>query len=326
MVKIALSGEFLRRWGERISEVAPGEIEHAVVDRAGDEAWHDAEILVKSEFGDGATPEQVIAKMPRVRWVHTIYAGTNDIPWGLVSERGIVVTNSAGVYAPMMAEYVIGMLVALYRNLPAYLAAQRERRWETSRAHERSNEELYGKRMGIIGYGATGRQLAHAAKGLGMRVTAIRRTPAILANEPVERMLGTDGLGALLGESDIVVICASLNSSTRGLLGVNEFRQMKPNAVLVNVARGAILDEEALIQALKEGRLRGAILDVTAVEPLPADSPLWDAPNLLITPHISGEMPVGRERSMKLFCENLRLYLKGQIGSLGNRVEVNRHT
>lgn len=326
MVRIALSGEFLRRWGGQIREVAPGEIELAVVDGAGDEAWHDAEILLKSEFADGATPEQVIAKMPRVRWVHTIYAGTNDMPWGLTAGRDIVVTNSAGVYAPMMAEYVIAMLIALYRKLPAYLTAQRERRWETSRAHERSNEELYGKRMGIIGYGATGRQLAHAAKGLGMHVMAMRRTPAILANEPVERMLGADELDVLLRENDIVVICASLNSSTRGLLGLNEFKKMKAKAVLVNVARGAIVDEEALLHALKEGWLRGAILDVTAIEPLPADSPLWDAPNLLITPHISGEMPIGRERAIKLFCDNLRLYLKGQMESFGNRVEVRAHT
>jgi phosphoglycerate dehydrogenase-like enzyme len=109
------------------------------------------------------------------------------------------------------------------------------------------------------------------------------------------------------------------------MLGIEEFRKMKRDAVLVNVARGAIVDEDALVQALKERLIRGAALDVTTIEPLPPESPLWDAPNVLITPHISGEMPIGRIRSMDLFCRNLKLYLRGQVDSMGNRVDGARH-
>jgi phosphoglycerate dehydrogenase-like enzyme len=257
--------------------------------------------------------------------VHTIYAGTDNIPWDLVTARNLLVTNSAGVYAPMMAEYVIAMVVMLYRNLHLHALAQREHRQDPRRSLYAENLELYGKRMGILGYGAIGRQLAVAANGLGMHVWALRRTPTIGALEPVERMLESRELPLLLRECDIVVIAASLNSTTRGLLGAEQFAQMKRGAILVNVARGAILDEAALVQSLEQGHLRGAILDVTTVEPLPPDSPLWDAPNLLLTPHISGEMPVGRDRSIELFCKNLQLYLDGQTASLGNLVQMSAH-
>lgn len=325
MIQVALSKLFLERWGARIRDAAPGEIELVAVEDAPEGGLDAAEILFKSEFEKDLPVREVVARMPRLRWLHSIYAGTNDIPWVLITPRGIVVTNSAGVYAPMMAEYVIGMLVMLYRNLHLHALAQREHRQPKVQSLEPNAQELFGKRMGILGYGAIGRRLAHVASGMGMRVWALRRTPTIEANEPVERMLGAGDLDVLLRECDIVVITASLNSTTRGLLGTAEFKKMKPNAVLVNVARGAILDEDALVQALKEGWLRGAILDVTTVEPLPPESPLWDAPNLLITPHISGEMPIGRERSVDLFCKNLRLYLDGQLSSMGNRVDAATH-
>lgn len=326
MRQIALSKLYAERWGEKILGVAPGEIELVAVEDAAEGELDAVEILFKSEFENDLSVRDVVERMPHLRWLHTVFAGTNDIPWDIVRARRIVVTNSAGVYAPMMAEYVIAMLVMLYRGLHLHLFAQREHRQPKVQSLEPTGQELLGKRMGILGYGAIGRRLAHVANGLGMRVWALRRTPMVEANEPVERMLGAGDLDVLLSECDIVVITASLNSSTRGLLGLDEFHRMKQGAVLVNVARGAILDEDALVQVLQEGWLRGAILDVTAVEPLPPDSPLWDAPNLLITPHISGEMPAGRARSVELFCKNLRLYLDGQLNSLGNRVDAAAHS
>ncbi len=326
MSTIALSLEFLGKYGAQIQNVAPDEVSLLVVDGEPPSAeWREAEILVKSEFANGARPDEVIAQMPRLRWVHSIYAGTDDIPWDEVTRRSIIVTNSAGVYAPMMAEYAIGMVIMLYRNFHIYAAAQREHDGGKHRNPDLPPQELYGKRMGILGYGAVGRYLTGVANAMGMRVWALRRTPAVDSNEPVERMLGTDELDVLLRECDIVVIAASLNSSTRGLLGEREFRMMKRDAVLVNVARGAILDEDALVRALREGWIRGAALDVTTIEPLPPESPLWDLPNVLITPHISGEMPIGRIRSMDLFCRNLKLYLSGQANSMGNRVQAAAH-
>lgn len=326
MRQIAISKRFLQDYGAQIQAAAPDRVELLVLDDpALGSAWRDAEILLSSEFANNVTTAQVVDQMPNLRWLHTIFAGMDNIPWAEVNARGILVTNSAGVYAPMMAEYVIGTLVMLYRNLHLYYLAQHEHHSDTLGRHELPPQELYGKRMGIIGYGAIGIRLAHSVNALGMRVWAMRRTPVIDANEPVERILGVDELEELLRECDVIVITASLNSSTRGLLGADEFQLMKRDAVLVNVARGAILDENALVQALAQGWIRGAALDVTIIEPLPADSPLWKFPNVLLTPHISGEMPIGRRRSIDLFCKNLRLYLNGHINSLGNRASSSAH-
>lgn len=326
MVQIALSKRFLQDYGTQIQAVAPGEVELLVLDDpAYSDAWRDAEILMSSEFADDSTTEEVVAQMPKLRWLHTIYAGMDNIPWDAVNAGHIIVTNSAGVYAPMMAEYVIGTLVMLYRNLHLYYVAQREHRGDKIRLPGMPPHELYGKRMGILGYGAIGIRLTQSANALGMRVWAMRRTPMIDDNEPVERMLGLDGLDEMLRECDVIVIAASLNSSSRGLIGAAEFQKMKRDAVLINVARGAILDEAALVQALEQGWIRGAALDVTTVEPLPPDSPLWNLPNVILTPHISGEMPIGRQRSIDLFCKNLRLYLDGQTAYLGNRANASAH-
>ncbi|MCC7160955.1 MAG: D-2-hydroxyacid dehydrogenase [Anaerolineae bacterium] len=327
MAQIALSKRFLQDYGAQIQAIAPDRIELMVLDDpALSGAWQDSEILISSEFAGGVTTAQVVARMSHLRWLHTIFAGMDNIPWDAVGARSIIVTNSAGVYAPMMAEYVIGMLVMLYRNLHLYYMAQQAHRDDRIRVPELPPQELYGKRMGIIGYGAIGMRLTHSANALGMRVWAMRRTPVIDANEPVERMLDTDELDEMLRECDVIAIAASLNSSTRGLLGANEFQKMKRGAVLINVARGAILDEAALVRALEQGWIRGAALDVTTIEPLPADSPLWNAPNVILTPHISGEMPIGRQRAIDLFCKNLRLYLNDQTSFLGNRAIPSAHT
>ena len=180
---------------------------------------------------------------------------------------------------------------------------------------------LRGKRLGIVGYGAVGRELAAAARALGMSVWATKRSPLFLSAEPLDRLLPPDGLGEMLAESDAVVLCASLNRTTRHLIGEGELAAMKPTAILVNVGRGGLIDEDALVRALHDGRLRGAMLDVTAEEPLPAESPLWTAPNLLITPHISGNAPESWDNQVDFFCRNLRLYLEGSPGRMGNLVD-----
>lgn len=318
--RIALSKGLLELRGAQIYQVAPAQIELVAIDERGDVSWREAEIFIHSEFANDQTPDYFVSNMPRLRWLHTIYAGTDDLPWQLISARNLIVTNSAGVYAPMMAEYVIAMLVVHYRKLHEHFFAQREHRQLPSRVPPEWNGELFGKRMGILGYGAVGRRLAHIANAFGMRVWALRRTPMIAANEPVEQILDAGELDLLLRECDVVVITAALNTSTRHLIGARELQMLQRDAVLVNIARGAILDEQALVRALEEGWFGGAILDVTATEPLPANSPLWDAPNLLLTPHISGEMPIGRERSIHLFCQNLKLYLEGRTEFFGNRV------
>jgi phosphoglycerate dehydrogenase-like enzyme len=239
-----------------------------------------------------------------------------------LADRGVIVTNSAGVYAPAMAEYVLAGMVSVAREFRRLSAQQDERRWN----HEAvSGTELYGKRVGIVGFGATGRYIAMVCKALGMDVWATRRKPMLTAGEPVDRLLPAGGLHELLGASDYVVVTASLNSTTRHLLGEAEFRAFKPGAVLVNVARGGVVDQDALLAALDEGRVGGAFLDVVDPQPLPPESPLWSHPRVTITPHISGGSPEGWARSMDLFCSNLPLYLDGDVARLGNLANLADH-
>ncbi|MBI3761836.1 MAG: D-2-hydroxyacid dehydrogenase [Chloroflexi bacterium] len=320
-----MSRRLAEKFRAQIEKVALGQLRLVPI-RSGDPSDPDvtnAEIAINGDF-DGPKPfREIAATMPRLKWIHSASAGLNDIASRDLVERGVWVTNSAGVYAPSMVEYVLAMLVIAERNLPGWLAAQRERRWLPWTAFP--DGELYRKRMGIIGYGATGRYLAQAARALGMEVWACRRTPALIGTEPLDRLLTAFEIPTLLEACDYVVVAASLNSTTRGLISTDELRRMKPGAILVNIARGKIVDEAALISALRDGRLRAAILDVTSVEPLPADSPLWDMPNVFITPHISGNTRGGYQRTVDLFCANLRLYLAGQPERMGNLVDLRSH-
>ncbi len=256
---------------------------------------------------------------PRLRWVHSISAGVEHLPLARLAERGVLLTNSAGAYAPAMAEYTLAAMIMLARSFPAWLEGQREGRWLEAGSFDAA--VLRGKRLGIVGYGAVGRQLAYMTKALGMEVWATRRTPLFVSGEPLDRLLAASDLHDLLAASDFVALCASLNASTHHLIGGRELDVMKPTAVLVNVARGGLVDEGALVEALRSGRLRAAMLDVTSEEPLPPDSALWTAPNLFITPHISGNTPESWDWEVEFFCRNLALYLDGSPERMGNLVD-----
>jgi phosphoglycerate dehydrogenase-like enzyme len=267
---------------------------------------------------DEAVFERAISA-PSVRWVHSVSAGVEHLPLARMAERGIVLTNSAGAYATAMAEYTLAAMIMLARSLPSWLEGQRERRWLDSGSF--GSSVLRGKRLGIVGYGAVGRELAAAARALGMEVWATKRTPLFLSGEPLDRLLPSGELRELLAASDFVVLCASLNRSSRQLIGAAELEAMRPGAVLVNVARGGLVDEDALVRVLKDGRLRGAMLDVTVEEPLPPGSSLWTAPNLFITPHISGDAPESWQGQVDFLCHNLHLYLDGTPERMGNLVD-----
>jgi phosphoglycerate dehydrogenase-like enzyme len=302
------------------------ELEAAVADRArlfdaddvaeGDDLPDALEVVITGI--EKALLERAISA-PSVRWVHSISAGVEHLPLDAMAERGILLTNAAGAYASAMAEYALGAMILLARRLPAWLEGQRERRWIEGGTFDAM--VLRGKRLGIVGYGAVGRELATAARALGMEVWATKRTPLFPTGEPLDRLLPATDLLELLAESDVVVLCASLNRTTRHLIGERELGAMKPTAMLVNVARGALVDEDALARALEGGRLRGAMLDVTTEEPLPAESPLWSAPNLLLTPHISGNAPESWRWGVDFLCANLRLYLDGAPERMGNLVD-----
>ncbi len=323
MTTIGLPRRLAAEYGEAIETAADGRARLLPLrGEEGEAGLDEVEIAVYADF-EGPLPfRELVELTPRLRWIHSTGAGIESFVSRALAERGIVVTNSSGIYAPAMVEYTLFGLVAIARGLRRLVAEQDERRWN----HEAvSGSELFGKRLGIVGYGSTGRYLARICKALGMEVWATRRTPIVTAGEPLDRLLPPEGLHELLAASDYVVITASLNSTTRHLLGEEEFRALKPGAGLVNVARGGLIDQEALLTALAEGRLRGAVLDVVEAEPLPPESPLWEHPNVLVTPHISGGSPEGWARSIDLFCRNLPLFLAGEPARMGNLVDLADH-
>jgi phosphoglycerate dehydrogenase-like enzyme len=204
-----------------------------------------------------------------------------------------------------MAEFGLTLVLALLKRLPGFVAAQRERAWRRALP-----ERAAGKTLAILGLGAIGEALAERAAALGMRVVATQRTPkshpAVAKIEPPERT------GAVLAEADVVVLLVPLTPETRGSFGRQRFAEMKPGAYLVNLARGGLVDEAALVEALREGRLAGAAFDVFASEPLPAASPLWEAPNLWITPHMAGGFPEILDETARRFAENVARLERGE--------------
>lgn len=249
-----------------------------------------------------------------LRWVHTATAGVASMLYPEMLASTVILTNSAGVHAPPIAETVTGMLLYFARGLDIAVDAQRGRAWQAERFENDRDlaREVAGATLGIIGLGSIGVEVAARARALGMRVLAVRRT-LDTAPDGVELLTGDDAMTELLGRSDYVVVCAPSTSETRGMIDARAIAAMKRNAVLINVARGDIIESEHMLAAaLADGRLRGAALDVFRVEPLPIASPLWDLPNALITPHVSGIGQGFWDRETALIIDNVTRYLRGE--------------
>jgi phosphoglycerate dehydrogenase-like enzyme len=292
-------------------------VEVKVVTDTRSDALGAADVFVTGISTETLDPLEIARQMPNLRWIHTMTAGIGSVASPELLARDILVTNAAGAYAPAIAEYTFAALVLLTRGLPELLVASSQRRW----ADHALGLDLAGKRIGIIGLGGIGRRVASLCLAAGMHVRAIRRSPTD-ADRDVGFEVGPPGdLDALLASSDAIVVAASSNPTTQGLLSARELALMPPHALLVNVSRGQLVDEPALMAALHERRLGGAVLDVTATEPLPPDSPLWSAPNLWITPHMAGGTLESRARSLELLVENLDRYLAGDR-NLVNRVDL----
>lgn len=251
----------------------------------------------------------------RLRWVHSGAAGIGGSLFPEMLESEVLLTNSAGIYAEPMADQALAMMLYFTRGLDGAVAGMRAREWrrEAIVGPGGGVTELAGAVVGIVGYGGIGRALGRRARALGMRVWALRRSEPAAGERPeeVEWVSGASGLKELLRESDYVVLTVPETAETTGLIGERELALMPRSAVLINVARGRILDEEALAAALKAGRLRGAGLDVFRQEPLPADSPLWELDNVLITPHIGGTSQRFWDRQTELMIRNIGNYLTG---------------
>lgn len=270
--------------------------------------------------------ETLLERGRSLRWVHSGAAGVGKSLTPRMLESPVIFTNSAGVHAPPIAETVLAMILHFGRGLDFAVEGKRRGEWwqEPFHAEDAPLRELSTSTVGIVGFGGIGREVARRVASLGARVLGLARTPRPRGTEPlgpvresgslpyaVEVVHGPEGLDRLLRESDVVVVTAPETDETRGLLGAGELARTKPGALLVNVARGGIVDEEALVAALREGRLRGAALDVFATEPLPSDSPLWTLPNVLLTPHVSGVTLGFWRRETDLILRNLRRLVEG---------------
>ncbi|MEE9202783.1 MAG: D-2-hydroxyacid dehydrogenase [Dehalococcoidia bacterium] len=257
-------------------------------------------------FGIRVLPDMV-ARSPKLRWVQLVAHGIDHIR-GDIMNGGVTVTTGQGTFAPIIAEHVLLLMLMLVRQAPRFLAHQQEQRWK-----QLYPGELEGKTVGLVGLGSIGMPVARAARGLGMRVLGIKKTALTGEALPdVDEVVPPDSLPHLLQHSDFVVLCLPLTAETRGIIGQEELRTMKPTAYLINVARGGVVDEAALVQALREGWIAGAGLDVFEKEPLPAESPLWSMPNTIVSPHMAGLSERFVERATGLFCENLGRYIRGE--------------
>jgi phosphoglycerate dehydrogenase-like enzyme len=288
--------------------------------RAEDESEEEAKervepILRESEvlLTNPVVPDDIVELAPNLKWLQLTSAGVDRLLDAPVVRSHVKVTTASGIHATPISEYVIGAMLAFAKGFPKAFRAQEERVWRPFWP-----EEVEDKAVGVLGVGAIGARVVKLAKALDMRVLALRRSAErrMTGEESgiasVDEMVPPSDLPYLLGESDYVVVALPLTPESRGMIGEAELRVMKPNAVIVNIGRGAIIDEGALVRALKEGWIAGAALDVFQQEPLSPESELWGLENVIVTPHISGGTPRYMERAVGLFCDNLRRYLAGE--------------
>jgi phosphoglycerate dehydrogenase-like enzyme len=261
------------------------------------------DLLQEAEVVAGSVPASLLGAAPRLRWLHSWAAGVDVTP--ALKAHPAIVTSSKGNGAIPLAEHVILLMLMLARNVPRVLQAQREHRWDKF-----VHGELTGQTLGIIGLGHSGTDLARKARAFHLRVLGLRRTATPCPD--VDEQFPRERLHDFLGRCDWVAMTAPLTPETRHMLGEAEFRAMKPTAYYICVSRGATADPDALLRALQEGWIAGAGLDAHAVEPLPPESPFWDAPNTIITPHYGATTPLTYRRGADIFLENLRRYAAGQ--------------
>jgi phosphoglycerate dehydrogenase-like enzyme len=315
-----LSARYRSRDLERIRAAAPGaRIVTLSVEGLSDDPVDDVEVLLHGWLSAEAF-DRLLARAPRLTWVHSASAGVERALTPTSRSRGIVITNARGVFSRPIAEYVMMMILAVSRKLPGLLELQRERTWQPL-----EGTELRDVTVGIVGLGSIGRAVGALATAFGCRVVATRRRPEAggevhggdgeelsFGEAMLERVGGPETLPALLAESDFVVLAAPLTRETENMISAETLDAMKPGAWLINVARGRLVDERALLRALRDGPIGGAILDTFRDEPLQPSSPFYDLPNVIVTPHTSWSSARVLDRSVELFCENLRKFAQGE--------------
>ncbi len=323
---------------DRIREAAPGSrIVNLSVEGLADGPLEDVEVLLRGWLSSEAF-DRLLARAPRLRWVHSATSGVERALTPAARHRQITVTNARGVFTRPIAEHVLMLILAISRRLPQLLELQRERTWQPLQG-----VELRELTIGIVGYGFIGRAVASLAGAFGARVIALRRNPggpvprdgdeqaaststvgttlgeaddpdlAFPFSPSPLRIVGPEGLHDLLAASDIVVLAAPLTPETEDMIDAAALALMRRDAWIINVARGRLIDDRALVDALREHRIGGAALDAFREEPLAPTSPFYDLGNVIVTPHTAWSSARVLDRSIDLFCENLRRYSSGEV-------------
>jgi phosphoglycerate dehydrogenase-like enzyme len=267
-----------------------------------------AQAMFVADFRSGILRE-AWARARDLRWVHHGGAGVDPLLFPELVRSPIVLTNSGGIFDHAIAEYVLGLVLAFAKDFPGTFELQRRREWR-----HRETERLDGRTVVVVGAGGIGREIAGMLRAAGMRVIGVARRarPGTAPGSPFERVAGRDELHTVLPEADFVVLSLPLTPETRGSFGAPQLSRMKPSARLINVGRGAVVDEPALLDALRARRIAGAALDVFADEPLPSDHPFWALPGVLVSPHMSGDFHGWPEAVSALFVENFRRWRAGR--------------
>jgi len=271
----------------------------------------EAEIILYSGLAGKAPPmREVWPFANKVKWIHSLSTGVELLLFPELAESAVVVTNARGVFKRSLAEFVIAGMLYFYKRIRRLVESQRAHRWDDFMV-----DWLRGKTLGVVGYGEIGRECAMLAKAMGVGIYATRRKPELSANDPIaDRIFPSTELKQMLSQVDVVLAAAPLTRATHHMISEPEFQVMKPSAIVMNVGRGPVIDEAALIRALQEKRIAGAALDVFEVEPLSEDHPFWDMENVLISPHCTDRThdPDWLDLSAQCFVENFRRYTNGQ--------------
>ena len=271
----------------------------------------EAEIVLYSGIvGRAIAFDKIWPLIKHVRWIHSLSAGVEKLLFPELIESPIILTNARGVFKRPLAEFAVLGVLYFYKQVRRLVENQRAKRWDDFMV-----DQLPDRVMGIVGYGEIGRECAALAKALGMKIHAIRRNPERSANDPLlDRIFPSSALNEMLSEVDVLVAAAPLTPETKHMLSDAQFAGMKPSAIVINVGRGPVVDEEALIRALQNQKIAGAALDVFEHEPLRESSPLWDMPNVLISPHCTDRTrnPDWLDSTVMAFVDNFRRYVNGQ--------------
>ncbi|MEK6620296.1 MAG: D-2-hydroxyacid dehydrogenase [Chloroflexota bacterium] len=306
MTTIAVIGSF-PSMPEDVERAVPGDHVVRIGRRGPFELAADVEVALGAPGADLIT--EFLGHAPKLRWLHTVAAGVERllIP-PIVGRHGLVLTNNSGSYDAPIAEFVLATMFAISKHLPDYQRAQERREWHKDLRHT----EVRDATVVVLGLGSIGGEVARLACAVGARVIGVRRRLGSGGIPGVERVVGPEALADVVPEADFLAVTAPLTPATRGAVSAEIIARMKPAAWVINIARGAIVDEPALLAACRERRIGGAAIDAWWTEPLPPESDWWSLPNVIATPHVSHSSPRVRERTLALFLENLRRWKAGE--------------